>query len=123
MSIKNDLIIITSILGIVIVMIGSIEARADENAINYNTKTNGISDWLKRQDGTYCMNYKSPATIDQQKTYQDMKDHGIEDFKLNPWPLLCSTPEDQGNDYMNKVANGEDPTPQVIIPPSENTTK
>jgi len=43
-------------------------------------------------------------------------------LRINPWPLLCSTPEDQGRDYIMKVTRGENPTPQVIIPPSENVT-
>jgi hypothetical protein len=89
--------------------------------LDYNTTTNGIHDWLKRPDGTFCMNDKSPSTIIMQKAWQDFKDKGLPlDPKDNPWPLLCSTPEDQGQDY---IAHENDPGYfDKVIPPSENYT-
>ncbi|MFZ0894800.1 MAG: hypothetical protein WAZ77_09885 [Candidatus Nitrosopolaris sp.] len=65
------------------------------DVIDYNTTTKGIHDWLKRADGTFCMNEKSPLTVVMQKIYQNMKDKGVNPLlSMNPWPLLCSTPED-----------------------------
>jgi hypothetical protein len=72
---------------------------------NLNRTTNGIHDWLLLPPNVYglttCMNPKSPETILQQKSYQDMKDKGLHPpNQLNPWPLLCSTPLDQVSDYF-----------------------
>jgi hypothetical protein len=91
------------------------------NVLDYNTTTKGVHDWLKRPDGTFCMNDKSLATVEMQKAYQDAKDMGLNpSLSMNPWPLLCSTPEEQGQDY---IAHENDPSYfDKVIPPSENYT-
>ena len=65
------IIIAATILGIAILTIRALNSKAD--VLDYNTTTNGVHDWLKRPDGTFCMNDKSQATIDMQKGYQDAK--------------------------------------------------
>ena len=55
------------------------------DVIDYNTTTKGIHDWLKRADGTFCMNEKSPLTVVMQKIYQNMKDKGLNpSLSMNP---------------------------------------
>lgn len=79
-----------------------------------NATTNGVHDWLQREDGKLCMNPASQATKNLQHDWQSQVDYvrthgGQLNYQFNPWPLLCSTDESQANDYFARLNNGEIP--------------